>query len=107
MHFHFLAAADGLSAGAKSGMGLNWWLGNLFGLMTWAIVQENSKRPKDIHIYNMIYIYTILYIYILVISSVHGMFFTWVGLNWWLATLCGVMPLFWVLEENERSRDKI
>ena len=42
----------------------------------------------------------------LVISAVQGMFFTWVGLNWWLETLCGVMPLFWALEEKERPRDK-
>jgi hypothetical protein len=42
----------------------------------------------------------------LVISAVQSMFFTWVGLNWWLETLCGVMPLFWVLEEKERPRDK-
>ena len=42
----------------------------------------------------------------LVILAVQGMFLTWVGLNWWLETLCGVMPLFWVLEEKERTRDK-
>ena len=29
-----------------------------------------------------------------------------VGLNWWLENLCGVMPLFWVLEEKERPKDK-
>ena len=42
----------------------------------------------------------------LVISAVRNIFFTWVGLNWWLETLCGVMPLFWVLDEKKRPWDK-
>ena len=81
-----------------------------FGEGSWKIVRD----PKDL-LYiekNMWCIWLGTYMlgqmvssqFRLVISAVRNIFFTWVGLNWWLETLCGVMPLFWVTWWSELRR---